>query len=155
MQPLDSLLTPGKGTKKPVQWSTTADVFFHDEKLSLAQAASLAFSVFVAKISLMTDTSDIAVGATFQQEVDDYQQPFGFSSLYPVSKETIPRSIENYCPFTFLSSTFATFWLASLSPFTQTMLHSLTPFPLLLKIRQDDAFASSNSFCSSLQTFSM
>ena len=156
LQPLDSLLTPGKGTKKPVKWSTTADVAFHAAKSSLAQAASLAFTISGARISLMTDASDVAVGATLQQEIDGHQQPLGFSpSLYPVPKGTIPHSIENYWPCTFLSSTFATFWKAALSLFTQTMLHSLTPFPLLLRRHQDDAFASSNSFRSSLRTFSM
>ena len=68
LQPLNSLLTPGKGTKKPVQWSTTADVAFLTAKSSLAQAASLAFPVSGAKISLMTDASDVAVKATLQQE---------------------------------------------------------------------------------------
>ena len=41
-------------------------------------------------------------------------------------KGTTPHSIENYWPFTFLSSTFATSWKATLSLFTQTMFHSLT-----------------------------
>ena len=80
LQPLDSLLTPGKEAKKPVQWSTTADVAFRAAKSSLAQAASLAFPVSEAKISLMTDASDIAVVATLQQEADGYQQPLGFFS---------------------------------------------------------------------------
>ena len=72
LQPLDSLLTPGKGTKKPVQWSTTADAAFHVVKSSLAQASSLAFPVSGANISLMTDASDVAVGALLQQEVDGH-----------------------------------------------------------------------------------
>ena len=67
LQPLDALLTPDKETKKPVQWSTTADVAFHATKSSLAQAASLSFPVLGAKVSLMTDASDIAVEATLQQ----------------------------------------------------------------------------------------
>ena len=80
LRPLDSLLTPGKGIKKPVQWSTTADVAFHAAKSSLAQAASLAFPISGARISLMTDASDVAVGATLQQEIDGHQQPLGFFS---------------------------------------------------------------------------
>ena len=130
MQPLGSLLTPEKGAKKPLQWSTTA---FHAAKSSLAQTASLAFTVSGAKISLLTDASDIAVGATLEQEVDGHQQPLGFffKSLSRAQKNYF--TFENYWPFNFLSSTFATFWKAALSPFTQTLLHSLTPFSLLLK----------------------
>ena len=80
LQPLHSLLTPGKRTKKIVQWSTTADIAFHATKSSLAQAVSLAFPVSGAKISQMTDASDIVVGATLLQEVDGHQQLLGFFS---------------------------------------------------------------------------
>ena len=93
LQPLDSLLTPGKGTKKPVQWSTTADVAFHAAKSSLAQAASLAFPISGARISLMTDASDVAVGATLQQEIDGHQQPLGFFS------KSLSRAQRNYSTF--------------------------------------------------------
>ena len=93
MRPLDSLLTPGKGTKKPVQWSTTADVAFHAAKSSLAQAASLAFPISGARISLMTDASDVAVGATLQQEIDGHQQPLGFFS------KSLSRAQRNYSTF--------------------------------------------------------
>ena len=93
LQPLDSLLTPGKGTKKPVQWSTTADVAFHAAKSSLAQAASLAFPISGARISLMTDASDVAVGATLQQEIDGHQQPLGFFS------KSLSRAQKNYSTF--------------------------------------------------------
>ena len=80
LQPLHSLLTPGKRTKKIVQWSTTADIAFHATKSSLALAVSLAFPVSGAKISQMTDASDIVVGATLQQKVDGHQQLLGFFS---------------------------------------------------------------------------
>ena len=93
LQPLDSLLAPGKGTKKPVQWSTTADVAFHAAKSSLAQAASLAFPISGARISLMTDASDVAVGATLQQEIDGHQQPLGFFS------KSLSRAQRNYSTF--------------------------------------------------------
>ena len=92
-QPLDSLLTPGKGTKKPVQWRTTADVAFHAAKLSLAQAASLAFPISGARISLMTDTSDVAVVATLQQKIDGHQQLLGFFS------KPLSRAQRNYSTF--------------------------------------------------------
>ena len=82
LQPLDSLLTSGNQIKKPVQSSTTADVAFHAAKSSLAQAASLAFPVSGAKISVMANASDIAVGATLQQKVDGHQQPVGFFSWF-------------------------------------------------------------------------
>ena len=65
LQPLDSFLTQEKGIKKPEQLSTTADVAFHAAKSSLAQAASLAFPISRAKISLVTDASDIAVEVYF------------------------------------------------------------------------------------------
>ena len=104
----------------------------------------------------MTDASDVAVGGSLLQEVNGHQQPLGFfSKSLSRDKGTIPRLIENCWPFSFLSNNFATFWKAVLSPFTQTMLHSLTPFPILLRMRQNNAFASSNSFRSSLQIFSM
>ena len=75
-------MIPENQIKKPVQSSTTDDVAFHAAKSSLAQAASLAFPVSGAKISLMADASDIAVGATLQQEVDGHQQPVGFFSWF-------------------------------------------------------------------------
>ena len=103
----------------------------------------------------MTDASDVAVGATLQQEVDGHQQPLGFFS------KSLSRAQRNYSTFDrellaiYLSLKHFCYFKAALSLFTQTMLHSLTPFPLLFRMRQDDAFASSNSFWSSLQTFSM
>ena len=79
--------------ESPTAFLVGLTVAFHAAKSSLAQAASLAFPVSRAKISLMTDASDIAVGATLQQEVDGRQQPLGF---FPRS---LSRAQRNYSTF--------------------------------------------------------
>lgn len=53
---------------------------FENLKKQLAEAALLAFPMRGATIALMTDASDIAVGAVLQQRVNNAWVPLGFYS---------------------------------------------------------------------------
>ena len=130
--------------QKACKWSTISDVAFHAAK---SQAASLVFTISEARISLMTDASDTALGATLQQEADGHKQLFGFFSQFLSCAQRNYSTFDRELLAIYLSlKHFLYFLEGRRSPFTQTMLPSLTPFPLLLRMNQNNALASSNSF---------
>lgn len=79
--PLNEML---KGTlkkdKRPVSWSAIAEKAFNDCKNSLATAAMLNYPSPAAPMALTTDASDVAIGASLEQLVNNAWQPIGFFS---------------------------------------------------------------------------
>jgi len=66
--------------KKPVPWTPQANDAFVACKEALARATILAHPVEGAPLALVTDASDVAIGAALQQLVDGEWQPLGFFS---------------------------------------------------------------------------
>ena len=66
LQPLSDLLAAPKGCKKELAWTFAAVEAFTAAKDALANATLLSHPVLNATTILMTDASDIAVGAVVQ-----------------------------------------------------------------------------------------
>ena len=77
LRPLNAQLT-SKG--KDLQWPPAAEDAFRSIKDTLATVTLLFHPQTGAPLSLMTDASDVAVGAVLQQFVDDSWQPISFFS---------------------------------------------------------------------------
>ena len=87
LQPLHSFRTRAHA-KSELQWSEECISAFNSAKDALAQATLLFHPTPDATTSLMTDASDIAVGAVLQQSVDGHWQPISFSwSLSPTERK--------------------------------------------------------------------
>lgn len=70
-----------KKDKTKIEWSEKAGQAFEHCKLSLQNAAMLAYPVLNAQLALMTDASDTCVGAVLQQSVDGRNWiPLGYYS---------------------------------------------------------------------------
>lgn len=86
--PLQRLMGPcKKRDKTTISWTPEATEAFQKLKEQLANAALIAFPLRGATIALMTDASDIAVGAVLQQRVDNEWAPLGFYSQKCTSTE--------------------------------------------------------------------
>lgn len=75
-------LTKGK-TKKdktPIVWSETTENAFMECKQILANAALLAHPIPNADLSLVTDASEVSIGAALHQSIDNKIEPLGFFS---------------------------------------------------------------------------
>lgn len=74
-----------KGNKKndstPIEWNEKTNNAFEECKKSLAMATLLAHPLHNAEIVLMTDASDVALGAALQQVTKRGLQPLGFFSV--------------------------------------------------------------------------
>ena len=68
--------------KGPLQWPPAAEDAFRSIKDTLATVTLLFHPQTGAPLSLMTDASDVAVGAVLQQFVDDSWQPSRFSPVH-------------------------------------------------------------------------
>ena len=79
LQPLHSFLTRSHA-KSELQWSEECISAFRNAKYALAQATLLFHPTPDATTSLMTDASDIGVGAVLQQLIDGHWQPVYFFS---------------------------------------------------------------------------
>ena len=79
LRPLTDLLTP-RGQSKNLQWTDAAETAFNNIKSALTHVATLAHPQPNVDLCVMTDASDIAVGAVLQQRVDDAWQPIAFFS---------------------------------------------------------------------------
>ena len=79
MHPLHTLLTHAH-TKSELQWSDECISAFEKAKTALAQATLLFHPTPDTPTSVMTDASDIAVGAVLQQFVDNQWQPVTYFS---------------------------------------------------------------------------
>nr|VZH95865.1 unnamed protein product [Spirometra erinaceieuropaei] len=77
LQPLNSLLTHSK--KKPVM-TEDAVKSFNDVKVAIVKATLLAHPRSDAQLTLMTDASSTAFGASLQQTVSGVLQPVAFFS---------------------------------------------------------------------------
>lgn len=77
-----SALAPGnkKNDKTPIKWTERAIEAFEACKQQLADAATLAYPIENASLSIQTDASDTCVGAVLHQLVDGALQPIGFYS---------------------------------------------------------------------------
>jgi hypothetical protein len=83
LAPLHSLLAGPKTTKKqPLLWTERAIAAFETSKTMLADATNLAHPKIGAYLALVTDASDIAIGAVVQQYIaeDDLWEPLGYFS---------------------------------------------------------------------------
>ncbi|KAL1448829.1 hypothetical protein WDU94_000084 [Cyamophila willieti] len=77
---VSDLLTDKVKGSTPIQWSPAAVKAFQQCKEQLATATLLAHPMDGAPLSLVSDASDHAVGATLQQLVDKEWQPLAFFS---------------------------------------------------------------------------
>lgn len=77
MRPLYKALS---GKAKDFVWNNEMEKAFSDTKSAMAQATMLTHPVQDAPISLVTDASDVAVGAILQQRVNDQWTPLAFFS---------------------------------------------------------------------------
>ena len=84
LQPLTDMLASTGSTKKTsnttLEWSESATSAFHTIKNALADATLLSHPKPDAELCLMTDASDVAVGAVLQQRINNVWQPLGFFS---------------------------------------------------------------------------
>ncbi|KAG6448445.1 hypothetical protein O3G_MSEX005483 [Manduca sexta] len=78
--PLHALLTGSVKGSHPIELTGDALVAFEACKESLSNAALLAHPDCTAKLALVTDASDKAIGAVLQQLKDDSWQPLAFFS---------------------------------------------------------------------------
>lgn len=88
MQPLHDLLSKHKSTSTVLEWSEEAMTAFNATKEALANATLLSYPKPDAPISLMTDASDLAVGAVLQQYSNGTWQPISFFSKKMKPAET-------------------------------------------------------------------
>ncbi|KAL1446423.1 hypothetical protein WDU94_000016 [Cyamophila willieti] len=77
---INDLLTPNLKGKAAIDWTPETRAAFDKCKEELAAATLLAHPRDGASLSLVSDASDTAVGATLQQLVNDKWQPLGFFS---------------------------------------------------------------------------
>lgn len=80
LQPLTDLLRTRKGPNTTVEWSAEAASAFSSAKKALVDATLLVHPETDAPIRLMTDASNIAVGAVLQQYTEGEWRPLGFFS---------------------------------------------------------------------------
>ena len=82
-------LVENKTKNSPIEWSEQSIHDFETVKQALSDAILLYHPIPNAQIRLVTDASDIAIGATLEQVVDGHPQPIGLfsSKLKPNKKE--------------------------------------------------------------------
>ena len=80
LHPLNKLLSTSKGNTKTVLWSENATAAFATIKEDLANATLLSHPKPDASTSIMTDASDIAVGAVLQQYIGNDCRPISYFS---------------------------------------------------------------------------
>ena len=80
MQPLHSLLNHTKRPSDSLEWTDTAVTAFSEIKDALANASLLVHPIHGAPTCVMTDASDVAVGAVLQQYIHGQWHPISFFS---------------------------------------------------------------------------
>ena len=80
LQPLNQLLSNSKSSTKKIAWSEEATTAFTSIKEMLAQATLLVHPKPEAPTNIMTDASDIAVGAVLQQYIGKEWFPIAYFS---------------------------------------------------------------------------
>ena len=94
MLPLNKLLTHPQEQSTSLVWTEEALTAFTAVKTALAEATLLTHPKPGALTSIMTDASDVAVGAVLQQHVQGHWHPLAYSSSLP--RPGIVRLIENF-----------------------------------------------------------
>lgn len=94
--PLNALLAGNLKPSQPVNLTGAALTAFEESKVSLSNAALLAHPDCEAKLALVTDASDLAMGAVLQQLKDGHWQPLAFFSrkLSPAQQKYSPYDRE-------------------------------------------------------------
>ena len=80
LQPLNDLLSTISSAHKDLQWSEQTTKAFQTIKEALANPTLLFHAKFGAPTCIITDASDIAVGAVLQQKIDQHWQPITYFS---------------------------------------------------------------------------
>ena len=88
LHPLNELLSTSKGSKKSIIWNDEATAAFSNIKEALAKASLLAHPKPEAPTSIITDASDIAVGAVLQQYIGNSWCPIAYFSRKLKPSET-------------------------------------------------------------------
>lgn len=70
-----------KNDKTVIQWTQVAERAFEECKLSLRNAATLAYPLPCSPLSIMADASDNCIGAVLQQYANDKWIPLGYYSV--------------------------------------------------------------------------
>lgn len=109
MQPLHALLSAPRDKAKKLSWNEQALTAFHTVKDALANATLLSYPKADAPTCLMTDASDVAVGAVLQQSIDGMWQPLSYFSRKMKPAE-MRYSTFNCWRYIWLSSISATSW---------------------------------------------
>ena len=78
LHPLNQLLA--RSTSRTLDWSDAAVKAFEATKDALAQATLLVHPMIGAPTCIMTDASEVAVGAVLQQFIDGHWQPLAYFS---------------------------------------------------------------------------
>ena len=78
--PLNDLLSTPPGTDRKVIWNETAITAFSQVKEALATATHLSHPKPFAPTCIMTDASDVAVGAVLQQRIGEEWHPISYFS---------------------------------------------------------------------------
>lgn len=78
---LNSLLKVKRNADRNFVWSKECDEGFIEIKRLLCEATLLAFLDPAAKLELVTDASNLAIGGVLQQRVENIVQPLGFYSV--------------------------------------------------------------------------
>ncbi|KAJ2937315.1 hypothetical protein O0L34_g19483 [Tuta absoluta] len=69
-----------KKDRTPIQWTPDAEQAFDECKQGLSEAVTLAYPRADATLALMTDASNVSVGAVSQQRNNGHWQPLGYFS---------------------------------------------------------------------------
>ena len=93
MRPLHALITTSTSKSWTVTWNATALATFNAIKEALANASLLSYPKAEAPTCLMTDASDMAVGAVLQQYVDGMWHPISFFTKKMTPAETCYREL--------------------------------------------------------------
>ena len=80
LQPLNGLLSAAKDSTRAVAWNDAATAAFITIKEALANVALLSHPKPDAPTCIMTDASEVAVGAVLQQRIGDEWHPISFFS---------------------------------------------------------------------------
>ena len=88
MQPLHALLTASKPKSQALTWTEDALAAFNAAKEALANASLLSYPQTDVPTCLMTDASDMAVGAVLQQYANGTWHPISFFSRKMTPAET-------------------------------------------------------------------
>ncbi|CAK9832763.1 Transposon Ty3-I Gag-Pol polyprotein [Anthophora retusa] len=101
-KPLNKVLEgPKRKGDSPIEWTDAAETAFKQVKAELADAVMLVHPRDNATLAITVDASDIAIGATLQQYVENEWQPLGFftKSLSPSQRKYSTYDRELYAAY--------------------------------------------------------